>query len=144
MKKTTKARKYSSPAIDELLDEITPLEMQQTKVKMQLAAKIEDLVKAKNWTNSQFAEKLGKNPSEISKWFSGTQNFTLDILTEIAMALGVGVAQFFTTKTTNIVYKIEYILESPAIVSKNKFSSLVKVLPSNNLTITNYQATATN
>jgi len=66
MSKTTKARKYNSDALQELLDEITPVEMEQTKVKMQLAARIEDFVRAKGWSKSQFAEKVGKNPSEIT------------------------------------------------------------------------------
>lgn len=75
MKKVTKARKYNSSKLKELLDEVTPLEMEQTKNKMQLAARIEDLMRAKGWNKSQFAEKVGKHPSEITKWLSGTQNY---------------------------------------------------------------------
>jgi ribosome-binding protein aMBF1 (putative translation factor) len=67
MSKSTKARKYNSPALQELFDEITPVEMEQTKVKMQLAARIEDPMRAKGWSKSQFAENVGKNPSEITK-----------------------------------------------------------------------------
>jgi hypothetical protein len=40
MNSINKARKYKSPLIDELLKEVTPLEMKQAKLKMQLAAKI--------------------------------------------------------------------------------------------------------
>jgi len=82
-------RKYKSPLIDELLDETTPLEMDQTKTKMQIAAKIEDLLKDKGWSKSEFAQKTGKNPSEITKWLSGNQNFTLDILIEIAFVFEI-------------------------------------------------------
>lgn len=95
MNKTTKARKYNSSKLQKLLDEVTPLEMEQTKVKMQLAARIEDFMRAKGWNKSQFAEKVVKNPSEITKWFSGTQNFTTDVLTEIAFALGVDLTALF-------------------------------------------------
>lgn len=84
MNSINKARKYKSPLIDELLKELTPLEMKQAKLKMQLAAKIEDLIKSKSWSKSEFAEKIGKHPSEITKWLSGTQNFTIDTLIEIA------------------------------------------------------------
>ena len=63
MTKKTKARKHSSSIINELLNEVTPLEMEQTKVKMQLAAKIEDMLTIKGWSKSKLAELVGKNPS---------------------------------------------------------------------------------
>ncbi len=112
MSKTTKARKYNSDALQELLDEITPVEMEQTKVKMQLAARIEDFVKAKGWSKSQFAEKVGKNPSEITKWFSGTQNFTIDVLTEIAFVLGVELSVLFGKKQPQVIYRKEIVVKS--------------------------------
>jgi transcriptional regulator with XRE-family HTH domain len=122
MTKQTKARKYKSSITTELLAEIAPLEMAQTKVKMQLAAKIEDLVKAKNWTNAQFAEKLGKNASEISKWFSGTQNFTIDTLTEIASVLGVEVGRFFHKQNIQVIDKEEFVLKSTVSNSFNNYN----------------------
>lgn len=112
MSKTIKARKYNSSALQELLDEITPVEMEQTKVKMQLAARIEDFVRAKGWSKSQFAERVGKNPSEITKWFSGTQNFTTDVLTEIAFVLGIELAALFGKKQPQVIYRKEIIVKS--------------------------------
>lgn len=114
MNKTTKARKYNSSKLQELLDEVTPLEMEQTKVKMQLAARIEDFMRAKGWNKSQFAEKVGKNPSEITKWFSGTQNFTTDVLTEIAFALGVELTALFGKKQVQVIYRKEIVVKSVA------------------------------
>lgn len=113
MNKTTKARKYNSSKLQELLDEVSPLEMEQTKVKMQLAARIEDFMRAKGWNKSQFAEKVGKNPSEITKWFSGTQNFTTDVLTEIASALGVELPALFGKKQVQVIYRKEIVVKSP-------------------------------
>jgi len=112
MSKSTKARKYDSPALQELFNEITPVEMEQTKVKMQLAARIEDLMRAKGWSKSQFAENVGKNPSEITKWFSGTQNFTTDVLTEIAFVLGVELAALFGKKQPQVIYRKEIVVKS--------------------------------
>jgi len=114
MNKPTKARKYNSSILNELLDEITPLEMEQTKVKMQLAASIEDYMNAKGWNKSQFAEKVGKNPSEITKWFSGTQNFTIDVLTEIASALGVELPALFGKKQVQMIYRKEIVVKAAA------------------------------
>ncbi len=45
-----KAREYNSPLLQDLLEEVTPLEMEQTNVKMQLAANIEDLIRSKGWS----------------------------------------------------------------------------------------------
>lgn len=114
MNKTTKARKYNSSKLQELLDEVTPLEMEQTKVKMQLAARIEDYMREKGWNKSQFAEKVGKNPSEITKWFSGTQNFTIDVLTEIASSLGVELSALFGKRQVQVIYRNEMVVKSVA------------------------------
>jgi ribosome-binding protein aMBF1 (putative translation factor) len=131
MNKTTKARKYNSSKLQELLDEVTPLEMEQTKVKMQLAARIEDFTREKGWNKSQFAEKVGKNPSEITKWFSGTQNFTTDVLTEIASALGVELTALFGKKQMQVIYRKELVVKSvvtqPTIVMTTPMSQGIDV-----------------
>jgi len=114
MNKDTKARKYSSPKLQQLLNEVTPLEMERTRVKMQLAAQIEDLMKAKGWSKSQFAVQVGKTPSEITKWLSGTQNFTIDVLTEIASTLKVEISDLFGTEKSHVVYQQQFEVSSVA------------------------------
>ncbi len=111
-KVTNKARKYSSSKLKELLNEITPLEMEQTKTKMQLATRIEDCMRNKGWNKSQFAEQVGKNPSEITKWLSGTQNFTIDVLIEIAHTLGVEITLLFGKPQVQVVYRKEIVVKS--------------------------------
>lgn len=104
MKTMNKARKYKSPLIDELLEETTPLEMEQTKTKMQIAAKIEDFLRLKGWSKSEFAQKVGKNPSEITKWLSGVQNFTIDVLMEIAIAFEVNISELFKHNKEHVLF----------------------------------------
>lgn len=36
----------------------------------------------------QFAERMGRQPSEVTRWLSGSHNFTSDLLEEISIALG--------------------------------------------------------
>ena len=122
-KEMKKARKYKSPIINDLLASIGPIEMEQTKVKMQLAAMIADLMLAEGLSKSQFAAKTVKQPSEITKWLSGTQNFTIDVLTEIAFALGVGVADLFSKKQTTIVCKVEYVAHTQSNEQPIKIST---------------------
>jgi transcriptional regulator with XRE-family HTH domain len=123
MNRVTKARKYNSSTLQELLDEVTPLEMEQTKVKMQLAARIEDFMRAKGWNKSQFAEKVGKNPSEITKWLSGTQNFTVDVLTEIALTLGVELTDLFGKQQVQVIYRKEIVVKSVAVPTAIKLTT---------------------
>ena len=80
---------YSSPALDGLLSSISPRDQEQTDYKMKLAAKIFEGVKKKGWTQTQFAEVMGKSVSLISRWLSGTHNFTVDTLVDIQHVLGI-------------------------------------------------------
>ena len=73
----------------ELLESITPEEQTKTDKKMILATKIANAIKAKGLKKSEFAKILGKQPSEISKWLSGTHNFTIDTLMDIERVLSV-------------------------------------------------------
>jgi transcriptional regulator with XRE-family HTH domain len=99
-----KAREYNSPFIQELQNEATPLEMEQTNVKMQLAANIEDLIKSKGWSKTRFASELNKTQPEISKWLSGAHNFTVETLVQISQVLGVEIAVLFAQKQVKDVY----------------------------------------
>lgn len=92
---SAKSKMHNSASLEELMAEIIPLEMAQTQAKMELAARIEDLMKAKGWNKKQLAAAVGKQPSEVTKWCSGTQNLTMDVLTEIAFALEVELASLF-------------------------------------------------
>src|SRR5690606_11841580 len=98
MKTIKKARKISSPLISGIMGELTPVEKAQTAVKMRLAAKLGDLIKQQGWSKGHFADRVGKHPSEITKWLSGTHNFTTDTLSEIAVTLGVTVDVFFASE----------------------------------------------
>ena len=80
---------YKSSLISELLEGIDPKEKERIKKRMLLAARIDDAIKAKGWKPKNFAEALGKSPSEISKWLSGTHNFTADTLFDIERVLDV-------------------------------------------------------
>lgn len=42
----------------------------------------------KGWTQKQLADSMGKTESEISKWMTGTHNFTLLTISKIEAALG--------------------------------------------------------
>lgn len=104
------ARKYTSPVINQLLGEITPVEKLQTNTKMTLAARLDDLITARGWGKSEFAEKINKNPSEITKWLSGTQNFTIDTLAEIGVVLNMPVSELFAPKRVHVINRVQVVI----------------------------------
>ncbi|MBK9981727.1 MAG: helix-turn-helix domain-containing protein [Saprospiraceae bacterium] len=96
-KKTNKARLYTSPLLEEIMSRITPLEMEQTHNRMLIAARMDDCMKDIGLSKIDLARKLNKQPSEITKWLSGTHNFTMETLTDIAFALNVNVRDLLLT-----------------------------------------------
>ncbi len=90
-----KARKNNSPLLQEILHSISPLEKEKIRVEMALSAFIGDTLKEMGMNKSAFAAKVGKQPSEVTKWLSGTHNFTVETLVEIATALEIKFEQLF-------------------------------------------------
>lgn len=45
-----------------------------------IADRIDALIKKKGMTKKEFAESIGKRPSEVTKWLSGQHNFTIRTL----------------------------------------------------------------
>jgi transcriptional regulator with XRE-family HTH domain len=56
-------------------------------------------MKALGMTQTQFAESMGKPISLISRWMSGTHNFTVDTLVDIQRVLGISLLDVGTTKS---------------------------------------------
>jgi transcriptional regulator with XRE-family HTH domain len=146
-----KEGKYNSTILQEILEKITPLEMEKTKTKMLLATRIEDFLIANKWTKAQFASKTSRRPSEITKWLSGTHNFTLDTLTEIAHALGIDLTTLFGKPQKDVLYKAKMnarSIETPVIFNlltplEDNISSethLKIVQPSNQVTVSSFLA----
>ena len=77
-----------SDIIQRLDKESSPI-FDKVAAKMRTAARIADAMQAAGLSKSQFARKMGKSPSEVTKWLSGTHNFTIDSLQEISAVLGV-------------------------------------------------------
>ena len=53
-----------------------------------IAGRISEVLKEKDLTQKDFAHKLNKRESEISKWLTGRHNFTLQTIARIETALG--------------------------------------------------------
>lgn len=53
-----------------------------------IAERISEILKAKNLTQKEFAHRLHKRESEISKWLTGRHNFTMQTIAKIETTLG--------------------------------------------------------
>ena len=60
---------------------------------MQTAVNLDESIKAKGWKRTQLAEALQVDRSLITKWLSGTHNFTIDTLVQLSVILEVELAQ---------------------------------------------------
>ena len=105
-----KTKRTSSPLIKKLLAEASPIQRIQNKNRVALACRIDDLIKAKGYTNSSFASKMGKQPSEITKWLSGSHNFTMNTLDEIAYNLVVETAFLMQPQPEKVIFKKQVVM----------------------------------
>lgn len=53
-----------------------------------IADKIDAILKKKGMTQKEFAKKMNKTEAEVSRWLSGTHNFTLKTIAKITAVIG--------------------------------------------------------
>lgn len=120
---------YESDLISGLLSEITPEEQEKTNKRMLLAARIDKAREKKGWSKKELAAQLGKRPSEISKWLSGTHNFTTDTLFDLERILE---ARFIHIgEKPKVQIERYYITVSQPVMAENCQESSVGIIKSN-------------
>lgn len=72
--------KRAKTSLRELLSEITPEERAEARLSFQISNRLDFLMKQKGLSKKQFADAIGKRPSEITRWLSGEHNFTISTL----------------------------------------------------------------
>ena len=114
------------PILDQILSEISPAEQAKISAKMQLAARIDDAMQIKQWKNKDLMLAIGKtNPSEITRWLSGTHNFTVDTLIDLERVLEIrllNVEELVPIKKQKKITRSIYLEEhfSPSFVNEDK------------------------
>lgn len=72
----------------------------ETKIFVNLYAdivvRVNQILKAKKWSQKDLANQIGKNPSEINKWLKGEHNFTLKSLAKLESELGESIIKVET------------------------------------------------
>lgn len=120
--------KTKNPIFDKLDDLTNNFEYEKVSKKMILAAKIIEAMEANGINkNIDFAKLMNQKPSVITKWLSGTHNFTIDTLWDIAEKLKTDVAKLVSTrkeKPQEITFKltIKNTPKEPESLRKNFFN----------------------
>lgn len=76
----------------------------EVSLNMDIANRIHDLLKARNMTQRELANLLGKRESEISRWLTGTHGFTTATLAKISAALGEPIIEIAREVPAEYVY----------------------------------------
>lgn len=94
--------------IDNWLDDNGSPEVSRlVKRNLAIADRVCHILKEKNINRSTFAEMLGKKPSEITKWLSGTHNLTMKSVDKMEAVLGVELIQ--VAQNIQPAKEIEYV-----------------------------------
>jgi len=67
---------------------IKPENRQFVSKNLAITEQIYSLLKERCWSQKEFAKRLGKHESEVSRWLSGLHNLTLDSIVKMEVALG--------------------------------------------------------
>lgn len=79
--------KRASKSLRELLN-VTPEEKAEARLSFEISNRIDTLMHEKGLSKKQFAEAIGKRPSEVTRWLSGEHNFTVATLSMLATFFG--------------------------------------------------------
>lgn len=105
-----KARSIKSDMISNAIKSVDPITARKVDNLMYISAKIKDLMDRQGLRKSDLAKKLSKEPSVITKWLSGTHNFTISTISEIEIALGAKIIDQPSQTVIELTH-IEFTLE---------------------------------
>lgn len=72
--------KEAKEAYRKMVDSVPDEIRMRVDLSFDISNRIASLMEERNLSKKQFAEALGKRPSEITKWLSGQHNFTISTL----------------------------------------------------------------
>lgn len=109
---------------DQCIAETSPEVIEEVNLNVDIANRIYDLLKAKKMTQREFAAKMGKRESEISRWLTGAHGFTTTTLAKIATVLGEPVVEVRKAPQTKFVFVPINAFVTPTEVLNGTYSNL--------------------
>jgi transcriptional regulator with XRE-family HTH domain len=77
-----------------------------------IADRIHEILEKRGISQKQLAEMLGKKESQVSKWMTGTHNFTIKTLALLEVKLGVSIFQV----SSGVIEPLEKTMTGPVNV----------------------------
>lgn len=84
---SNRKKDYTDPLFEQLLKAVPVRLRKETERSYGIAERIDAVLKQKGLSKTDLARMTGKKNAEVSKWLSGTQNFTLRTIALIEEAL---------------------------------------------------------
>ena len=72
----------------EMFAQVPPEIKEEINHSFAISNKIDSLMKERGLSKKQFADQIGKRPSEITRWLSGPHNFTVSTLAMLSTFFG--------------------------------------------------------
>lgn len=82
------AMKRTSRTLEEMLGTIPENIQAEVNLSFEISDRIDALMRQRGLSKKQFADALGRRPSEITKWLSGEHNFTISTLAMLSSFFG--------------------------------------------------------
>lgn len=80
--------RYIDPELENALSSIDPSIRREVGYSFDIAKRISEILALKHWTQADLARAAGKKKALVSRWLSGTHNFTIQTIAEIEAATG--------------------------------------------------------
>jgi transcriptional regulator with XRE-family HTH domain len=80
--------KRINTSFEEMLSHTSPAIQQEVNMEFEISNRIHELMMQRGLTKVEFAQALGKRPSEITKWLSGQHNFTVRTIAMLSTFFG--------------------------------------------------------
>lgn len=111
-----------SAIINDFLSNIPQDVYNEVSLNMDIANRIAQMLKERHMTQREFASRMGKRESEISRWLTGAHGFNSNTLAHIGTVLGEPVV--FTEKNLVFKYSMPY-----SLAESGRFEDSKKVEP---------------
>ena len=111
------------PLFEQCVANVAPEVMEEVNLNIDIANRIYDLLKAKNLTQHEFASRMGKRDSEISRWLTGTHGFTTATLAKISAVLGEPIVEVRRESKTKYIFITMPSYNSSLGISGNIYTS---------------------
>ena len=95
--------KTINSAFKEMLSDVSAEIKAEVNLSFAIAERLESLIKEKGLSKKEFAEAIGKRPSEVTKWLSGQHNFTLRTLAMLSTFFGENLVEVKRNKNLSVM-----------------------------------------